>query len=127
LGFIEGDGSFNFSHNRPAFSIKQKDRTILNLIGAYIQNISFLENSDSNTTVALMQQPCTQEADQNLASNFTIETVAFAATTITINKNLLVKPGKPNCTIRGNKIAYQLTPLRGFRFRCFIPIYIPFF
>lgn len=36
-------GSFNFSHNRPAFSIKQKDRAILDLIGTYIENILLLE------------------------------------------------------------------------------------
>ena len=67
MGFIEGDGSFNFSHNRPAFSIKQKDSAVLNLIGAYIKNIPFLENSDSSTTVVSTQQPCTQEAAQSLA------------------------------------------------------------
>lgn len=40
LGFVEGDGSFHVSNNAVVFSIKQKDKTILEQIAIYLQNLT---------------------------------------------------------------------------------------
>lgn len=40
LGFIEGDGSFYFTNNRPVFSITQKDKTVLVAISKFLENLN---------------------------------------------------------------------------------------
>ncbi len=39
LGFVEGDGSFYSSNNTVVFSIRQKDKAVLEQIAIYLQNI----------------------------------------------------------------------------------------
>jgi hypothetical protein len=74
----------------------------LDLIGAYIQNIPLLEHP----TLPACGAEQSQSREQSLTSNFMLEA---GSTTITIEKKLLVKPGKVNCIIRGDKNGYQLT------------------
>ena len=40
IGFIEGDGTFNFINSSVAFGITQKDKQVLEAIATFLQNIN---------------------------------------------------------------------------------------
>ena len=42
IGFIEGDGTFNFSNSSVAFGITQKDKQVLEAIAQFLENIPLL-------------------------------------------------------------------------------------
>lgn len=71
----------NFSHNRPAFSIKQKDRAILDLIGAYIQKIFLLEycsHSAGYAATLLNRDSCVTSLTKAIGSKDEFDTFSTA-------------------------------------------------